>query len=135
MQKLVQHQLLFWIPREHPTGVRRLLPAPLKDAVEVSMWRKCYTMPEVNAALSKIQLVGYSQKIVSTWTAALRATPTTVPQLFFPSRSRAGFSYPKLSKKDRIIQTVPQSASQEGLLFGEIREYPFVSPLPWGGQF
>ncbi|RMC17046.1 hypothetical protein DUI87_05619 [Hirundo rustica rustica] len=43
--------------------VQRLLPAPLKDAVEVSMWRKCYTMPEVNAALSKIQLVGYSQKI------------------------------------------------------------------------
>ncbi|XP_062427218.1 integrator complex subunit 9 isoform X2 [Rhea pennata] len=43
--------------------VQRLLPAPLKDAVEVSMWRKCYTMPEVNAALSKIQMVGYSQKI------------------------------------------------------------------------
>ncbi|XP_074845139.1 integrator complex subunit 9 isoform X2 [Carettochelys insculpta] len=43
--------------------VQRLLPAPLKDAVEVSMWRKCYTMSEVNSALSKIQLVGYSQKI------------------------------------------------------------------------
>uniref|UniRef100_A0A7M4E2I3 Integrator complex subunit 9 n=1 Tax=Crocodylus porosus TaxID=8502 RepID=A0A7M4E2I3_CROPO len=43
--------------------VQRLLPAPLKDAVEVSTWRRCYTMPEVNSALSKIQLVGYSQKI------------------------------------------------------------------------
>lgn len=45
--------------------VYRLLPSPLKDAVEVSTWRRCYTMQEVNSALSKIQLVGYSQKIVS----------------------------------------------------------------------
>ncbi|KAB1255980.1 Integrator complex subunit 9 [Camelus dromedarius] len=42
---------------------QRLLPSPLKDAVEVSTWRRCYTMQEVNSALSKIQLVGYSQKI------------------------------------------------------------------------
>lgn len=73
-----------WIPTEPPTGVHRLLPAPLKDAVEVSMWRKCYTMPEVNAALSKIQLVGYSQKIVSTsgqHQPPLRAAPTADPQL------------------------------------------------------
>lgn len=61
----------------HPVDLCRLLPAPLKDAVEVSMWRKCYTMPEVNAALSKIQLVGYSQKIVSTCEAVLRSTVTT----------------------------------------------------------
>lgn len=45
--------------------IYRLLPSPLKDAVEVSTWRRCYTMQEVNSALSKIQLVGYSQKIVS----------------------------------------------------------------------
>lgn len=45
--------------------INRLLPSPLKDAVEVSTWRRCYTMQEVNSALSKIQLVGYSQKIVS----------------------------------------------------------------------
>ncbi|KAB0382123.1 hypothetical protein FD755_004040 [Muntiacus reevesi] len=44
-------------------GRKRLLPSPLKDAVEVSTWRRCYTMQEVNSALSKIQLVGYSQKI------------------------------------------------------------------------
>ncbi|XP_064127973.1 integrator complex subunit 9 isoform X2 [Loxodonta africana] len=43
--------------------VQRLLPSPLKDAVEVSTWRRCYSMQEVNSALSKIQLVGYSQKI------------------------------------------------------------------------
>lgn len=58
--------------------VYRLLPSPLKDAVEVSTWRRCYTMQEVNSALSKIQLVGYSQKIVSVDTfvsAFMRATP------------------------------------------------------------
>lgn len=42
---------------------QRQLPAPLKDAVDIFTWRKCYTMQEVNSALSKIQLVGYSQKI------------------------------------------------------------------------
>lgn len=56
-------------PREHKElttwYIYRLLPSPLKDAVEVSTWRRCYTMQEVNSALSKIQLVGYSQKIVS----------------------------------------------------------------------
>ncbi|KAJ7341343.1 hypothetical protein JRQ81_005326, partial [Phrynocephalus forsythii] len=43
--------------------VQRLLPAPLKEAVEVGTWKRCYNMQEVNSALSKIQLVGYSQKI------------------------------------------------------------------------
>lgn len=42
----------------------RLLPGPLKDAVDVWSWRKCYSMQEVNSALSKVQLVGYSQKVV-----------------------------------------------------------------------
>uniref|UniRef100_H3AA58 Integrator complex subunit 9 n=1 Tax=Latimeria chalumnae TaxID=7897 RepID=H3AA58_LATCH len=49
----------YWKNKE----LQRLLPAPLKDAVEVSTWRRCYTMQEVNSALSKVQLVGYSQKI------------------------------------------------------------------------
>lgn len=44
--------------------VFRLLPGPLKDAVEVWSWKKCYSMQEVNSALSKVQLVGYSQKVV-----------------------------------------------------------------------
>uniref|UniRef100_A0A3P8WQI5 Integrator complex subunit 9 n=1 Tax=Cynoglossus semilaevis TaxID=244447 RepID=A0A3P8WQI5_CYNSE len=39
------------------------LPGPLKDAVEVWTWKRCYSMQEVNSALSKVQLVGYSQKV------------------------------------------------------------------------
>uniref|UniRef100_A0A8K9V6T9 Integrator complex subunit 9 n=1 Tax=Oncorhynchus mykiss TaxID=8022 RepID=A0A8K9V6T9_ONCMY len=44
--------------------IKRLLPSPLKDAVEVSTWKRCYSIQDVNSALSKVQLVGYSQKVV-----------------------------------------------------------------------
>ena len=43
-----------------------MLPGPLKDAVDVWTWKRCYSMQEVNSALSKVQLVGYSQKVVRT---------------------------------------------------------------------
>ncbi|MED6285398.1 Integrator complex subunit 9, partial [Characodon lateralis] len=43
--------------------VQRMLPGPLKDAVDVWTWKRCYSMQEVNSALSKVQLVGYSQKV------------------------------------------------------------------------
>uniref|UniRef100_A0A672JS00 Integrator complex subunit 9 n=1 Tax=Salarias fasciatus TaxID=181472 RepID=A0A672JS00_SALFA len=43
--------------------IQRLLPGPLKDAVDVWTWKRCYSMQEVNSALSKVQLVGYSQKV------------------------------------------------------------------------
>lgn len=42
----------------------RMLPGPLKDAVDVWTWKRCYSIQEVNSALSKVQLVGYSQKVV-----------------------------------------------------------------------
>uniref|UniRef100_A0A4W5NH06 Integrator complex subunit 9 n=1 Tax=Hucho hucho TaxID=62062 RepID=A0A4W5NH06_9TELE len=43
--------------------IQRLLPSPLKDAVEMSTWKRCYSIQDVNAALRKVQLVGYSQKV------------------------------------------------------------------------
>uniref|UniRef100_A0A8C2X1D4 Integrator complex subunit 9 n=1 Tax=Cyclopterus lumpus TaxID=8103 RepID=A0A8C2X1D4_CYCLU len=43
--------------------IQRMLPGPLKDAVDVWAWKRSYSMPEVNSALSKVQLVGYSQKV------------------------------------------------------------------------
>lgn len=42
----------------------RMLPGTLKDAVDVWTWKRSYSMQEVNSALSKVQLVGYSQKVV-----------------------------------------------------------------------
>ncbi|XP_073708898.1 integrator complex subunit 9 [Garra rufa] len=53
------HAATCWKNKE----IQRLLPAPLKDAVDVWSWKKCYSMQEVNSALSKVQLVGYSQKV------------------------------------------------------------------------
>lgn len=52
----------------------RMLPGPLKDAVDVWTWKRCYSMQEVNSALSKVQLVGYSQKVVRTLIPTLRRT-------------------------------------------------------------
>uniref|UniRef100_A0A8C6LHS8 Integrator complex subunit 9 n=1 Tax=Nothobranchius furzeri TaxID=105023 RepID=A0A8C6LHS8_NOTFU len=43
--------------------LQRVLPGPLKEAVDVWTWKRCYSMHEVNSALSKVQLVGYSQKV------------------------------------------------------------------------
>lgn len=68
-----------------------MLPGPLKDAVDVWMWKRCYSMQEVNSALSKVQLVGYSQKVVridyvqeifKTSHFCFRAAVTS-PRLFF----------------------------------------------------
>uniref|UniRef100_A0A674NH28 Integrator complex subunit 9 n=1 Tax=Takifugu rubripes TaxID=31033 RepID=A0A674NH28_TAKRU len=43
--------------------IQRMLPGSLKDAVDVWTWKRCYSMQEVNSALSRVQLVGYSQKV------------------------------------------------------------------------
>ncbi|XP_051775292.1 integrator complex subunit 9 isoform X2 [Erpetoichthys calabaricus] len=50
---------VYWKSKE----MWRLLPSSLKDAVDVTTWKPCYNIQDVNAALSKVQLVGYSQKI------------------------------------------------------------------------
>uniref|UniRef100_A0A8C5I3W0 Integrator complex subunit 9 n=1 Tax=Gouania willdenowi TaxID=441366 RepID=A0A8C5I3W0_GOUWI len=51
------------IGRYATAHLMQMLPGPLKDAVEVWTWKRCYSMQEVNSALSKVQLVGYSQKV------------------------------------------------------------------------
>ncbi|KAK5880423.1 hypothetical protein CesoFtcFv8_023453 [Champsocephalus esox] len=43
--------------------MQRMLPGPLKDVVDVWAWKRSYSIQEVNSALSKVQLVGYSQKV------------------------------------------------------------------------
>ncbi|CAG5124649.1 unnamed protein product, partial [Candidula unifasciata] len=41
----------------------RNLPAPLRDAIRPRQWRKLYTLHDINSALSKVQLVGFSEKV------------------------------------------------------------------------
>ncbi|CAL1529040.1 unnamed protein product [Lymnaea stagnalis] len=39
------------------------LPTPLRDAVNPRQWRKLYTLHDINSTLSKVQLVGFSEKL------------------------------------------------------------------------
>lgn len=40
-------------------------PFPLKEAFMPKSWKQIYNMSSVNASLSRIQMVGYNEKIVS----------------------------------------------------------------------
>jgi len=40
-------------------------PSPLKEAFMPKSWKQIYSMSSVNASLSRIQMVGYNEKIVS----------------------------------------------------------------------
>ena len=51
------------------------LPPPLRNAIQPTQWRKLYTQHDINAALSKVQLVGFSQKVDIF--GSLTVTPTS----------------------------------------------------------
>lgn len=40
------------------------LPYPLSDSFKPKSWKQIYSMASVNASLSRIQMVGYNEKIV-----------------------------------------------------------------------
>ena len=40
------------------------LPAPLSEALRPSDWKKVYSMKAINAALAKVRMVGFNEKIV-----------------------------------------------------------------------
>lgn len=67
-----------------------MLPGCLKDAVDVWTWKRSYSMQEVNSALSRVQLVGYSQKVVRTFSAA--HVVTNADSVKLPSTSFFFFS-------------------------------------------
>ncbi|NXK92543.1 INT9 protein, partial [Formicarius rufipectus] len=121
--------------------VQRLLPAPLKDAVEVSMWRKCYTMPEVNAALSKIQLVGYSQKIELF--GAVQVTPLSSGYALGSSNWIIQSHYEKVSyvSGSSLLTTHPQPMDQAALKNSDVliltglTQIPTANPDGMVGEF
>ncbi|KAM6432762.1 integrator complex subunit 9 isoform 2-T2 [Rhynochetos jubatus] len=121
--------------------VQRLLPAPLKDAVEVSMWRKCYTMPEVNAALSKIQLVGYSQKIELF--GAVQVTPLSSGYALGSSNWIIQSHYEKVSyvSGSSLLTTHPQPMDQASLKNSDVliltglTQIPTANPDGMVGEF
>ncbi|KAM4681458.1 integrator complex subunit 9 isoform 2-T2 [Amazona ochrocephala] len=121
--------------------VQRLLPVPLKDAVEVSMWRKCYTMPEVNAALSKIQLVGYSQKIELF--GAVQVTPLSSGYALGSSNWIIQSHYEKVSyvSGSSLLTTHPQPMDQASLKNSDVliltglTQIPTANPDGMVGEF
>uniref|UniRef100_A0A663MG46 Integrator complex subunit 9 n=1 Tax=Athene cunicularia TaxID=194338 RepID=A0A663MG46_ATHCN len=121
--------------------VQRVLPAPLKDAVEVSMWRKCYTMPEVNAALSKIQLVGYSQKIELF--GAVQVTPLSSGYALGSSNWIIQSHYEKVSyvSGSSLLTTHPQPMDQASLKNSDVliltglTQIPTANPDGMVGEF
>ncbi|XP_043366012.1 integrator complex subunit 9 isoform X4 [Dermochelys coriacea] len=121
--------------------VQRLLPAPLKDAVEVSTWRRCYTMPEVNSALSKIQLVGYSQKIELF--GAVQVTPLSSGYALGSSNWIIQSHYEKVSyvSGSSLLTTHPQAMDQASLKHSDVliltglTQIPTANPDGMVGEF
>ncbi|XP_007476561.1 integrator complex subunit 9 isoform X2 [Monodelphis domestica] len=121
--------------------VQRLLPAPLKDAVEVSTWRRCYTMQEVNSALSKIQLVGYSQKIELF--GAVQVTPLSSGYALGSSNWIIQSHYEKVSyvSGSSLLTTHPQPMDQASLKNSDVliltglTQIPTANPDGMVGEF
>lgn len=50
---------------KHWKDVLHLLPPPLCDSYKPRNWKHIYNIQQVTSALSKIQIVGYDEKLVS----------------------------------------------------------------------
>ncbi|XP_023570431.1 integrator complex subunit 9 isoform X2 [Octodon degus] len=110
--------------------IQRLLPSPLKDAVEVSTWRRCYTMQEVNSALSKIQLVGYSQKIELF--GAVQVTPLSSGYALGSSNWIIQSHYEKVSyvSGSSLLTTHPQPMDQTSLKNSDVLVLTGLTQIP-----
>ncbi|XP_029416974.1 integrator complex subunit 9 isoform X2 [Nannospalax galili] len=126
---------------EPTVQIGRLLPSPLKDAVEVTTWRRCYTMQEVNSALSKIQLVGYSQKIELF--GAVQVTPLSSGYALGSSNWIIQSHYEKVSyvSGSSLLTTHPQPMDQASLknsdvlLLTGLTQIPTANPDGMVGEF
>uniref|UniRef100_A0A9L0RH99 Integrator complex subunit 9 n=1 Tax=Equus caballus TaxID=9796 RepID=A0A9L0RH99_HORSE len=115
---------------EPTVQIGRLLPSPLKDAVEVSTWRRCYTMQEVNSALSKIQLVGYSQKIELF--GAVQVTPLSSGYALGSSNWIIQSHYEKVSyvSGSSLLTTHPQPMDQASLKNSDVLVLTGLTQIP-----
>ncbi|GCB77734.1 hypothetical protein scyTo_0021128, partial [Scyliorhinus torazame] len=108
----------------------RLLPAPLKDAVEVLTWKRCYTMQEVNLALSKVQLVGYSQKIELF--GAVQITPLSSGYCLGSSNWIIQSHYEKVAyvSGSSLLTTHPQPMEQTSLKNSDVLILTGLTQIP-----
>lgn len=110
--------------------IQRLLPAPLKDTAEVSTWKSCYTMQEVNSALSKVQLVGYSQKIELF--GAVQITPLSSGYSLGSSNWIIQSHYEKVSyvSGSSLLTTHPQPMDQSSLKNSDVLILTGLTQIP-----
>ncbi|XP_038672024.1 integrator complex subunit 9 [Scyliorhinus canicula] len=116
----------YWKNRE----MLRHLPAPLKDVVEVSTWKRCYTMQEVNLALSKVQLVGYSQKIELF--GAVQITPLSSGYCLGSSNWIIQSHYEKVAyvSGSSLLTTHPQPMEQTSLKNSDVLILTGLTQIP-----
>uniref|UniRef100_A0A8C5CQD4 Integrator complex subunit 9 n=1 Tax=Gadus morhua TaxID=8049 RepID=A0A8C5CQD4_GADMO len=110
--------------------IQRLLPGPLKDVAEVWAWKRCYTIQEVNSALSKVQLVGYSQKVELF--GAVQVSPLSSGYSLGSSNWIIQSHYEKVSymSGSSLLTTHPQPMDQSSLKNSDILILTGLTQMP-----
>uniref|UniRef100_A0A4W4F5K6 Integrator complex subunit 9 n=1 Tax=Electrophorus electricus TaxID=8005 RepID=A0A4W4F5K6_ELEEL len=109
---------------------RRMLPGPLKDAVDVWSWRTCYSMQEVNSALSRVQLVGYWQKVELF--GAVQVTPLSSGYSLGSSNWIIQSHFEKVSyvSGSSLLTTHPQPMDQSSLKNSDVLILTGLTQIP-----
>uniref|UniRef100_A0A6Q2Z3G2 Integrator complex subunit 9 n=1 Tax=Esox lucius TaxID=8010 RepID=A0A6Q2Z3G2_ESOLU len=110
--------------------IQRVLPGPLKDAVEVLTWKTCYSIQDVNSALSKVQLVGYSQKVELF--GAVQVTPLSSGYSLGSSNWIIQSHYEKVSyvSGSSLLTTHPQPMDQSSLKNSDVLILTGLTQMP-----
>ncbi|XP_056621127.1 integrator complex subunit 9 [Triplophysa dalaica] len=124
------------VPKAHTAtcwknkDIQKLLPAPLKDVVDVCSWRRCYSMQEVNSALSKVQLVGYSQKVELF--GAVQVSPLSSGYSLGSSNWIIQSHYEKVSyvSGSSLLTTHPQPMDQSSLKNSDVLILTGLTQIP-----
>uniref|UniRef100_A0A8B9LEE4 Integrator complex subunit 9 n=1 Tax=Astyanax mexicanus TaxID=7994 RepID=A0A8B9LEE4_ASTMX len=100
------------------------------DAVDVWSWKRCYSMQEVNSALSKVQLVGYSQKVELF--GAVQVTPLSSGYSLGSSNWIIQSHYEKVSyvSGSSLLTTHPQPMEQSSLKNSDVLILTGLTQIP-----
>uniref|UniRef100_A0A8C4QK56 Integrator complex subunit 9 n=1 Tax=Eptatretus burgeri TaxID=7764 RepID=A0A8C4QK56_EPTBU len=121
--------------------VLRSLPSPLKDAQDIWSWRQCYSLQEVNSALSKVRLVGFSQK--NELFGAVYVTPLSSGYCLGSCNWLIQSEYERVAymASSSLFTTHPQPMDQaplrgcDVLLLTGLTQFPTANPDSMLGEF
>ncbi|XP_041374952.1 integrator complex subunit 9-like [Gigantopelta aegis] len=117
------------------------LPAPLKDIVEPSKWRQCYTLHDINSSLSKVQIVGFNQK--KDVFGAVKTIPSSSGYCLGSCNWVIQSAYEKVCyiSGSSTLTTHPKPMEQaplrnsDVLILSSLTQTPQVNPDPMIGEF